>query len=101
MFGDMLGKLQEMQQKMEESKAKLSDVRVEAEAGSGAVKVVMDGNRKVISIDVESYMCLPERKEELEDFLIIATNRALELAEAKWENEMKGSAGNMLSKFGL
>lgn len=101
MFGDMLGKLQEMQQNMQDSKNKLSEVRVTGEAGSGAVKITMDGNKKMISIDIEPYMCLPERKEELEDFIIVASNRALELAEAKWEEEMKGSAGSLLSKLGM
>jgi len=101
MFGDMLGKLQEMQQKMQESKDRLSEIRVTGEAASSAVKVTMDGNRKMISIEIEPYMCLPERKEELEDFIVVATNRALEQAEKKWEEEMKGSAGNLLSKLGM
>lgn len=101
MFGDMMGKLQEMQQNLQVSKDKLALVRVEAEAGNGAVKIVMDGNKKLLSISFEDSMCLPERKEELEDYTVLAFQKALAQAEEKWEEEMKGSAGSLLSGLGL
>ncbi len=101
MFGDMMGKLQEMQQNLQVSKDKLALVRVEAEAGNGAVKIVMDGNKKLLSISFEDSMCLPERKEELEDYTVLAFQKALAQAEEKWEDEMKGSAGSLLSGLGL
>ena len=46
--------LQEMQQKMQESKERLSLIRGTGEAASSAVKVTMDGNRKMISIDMNT-----------------------------------------------
>lgn len=101
MFGDMMGKLQEMQQNLQVSKDKLALVRVEAEAGNGAVKIVMDGNKKLLSISFEDSMCLPERKEELEDYTVLAFQKALAQAEEKWEEETKGSAGSLLSGLGL
>ena len=101
MFGDMMGKLQEMQQNLQVSKDKLALVRIEAEAGNGAVKIVMDGNKKLLSISFEDSMCLPERKEELEDYTVLAFQKALAQAEEKWEEEMKGSAGSLLSGLGL
>lgn len=101
MFGDMMGKLQEMQQNLQVSKDKLALVRVETEAGNGAVKIVMDGNKKLLSISFEDSMCLPERKEELEDYTVLAFQKALAQAEEKWEEEMKGSAGSLLSGLGL
>lgn len=101
MFGDMMGKLQEMQQNLQVSKDKLSQLRIEAEAGNGAVKIVMDGNKKLLSISFEDSMCLPERKEELEDYTVLAFQKALAQAEEKWEEEMKGSAGSLFSGLGL
>jgi len=99
MLGNMMEKLQEMQQKMKESKERLGRLRIEAEAGNNAVKVVVNGNREVRSIEIEPSMCLPERREELEDFIVIALNRALKLAEASWETEMRGNAGGLLSNI--
>ena len=96
MFGDMLSKLQEAQQKMQESKQKLADVIVDGEAGNGTVKVSVTGNREVKTLSIDTQLLAPDRKEELEDLLITALNRALKSAEQSWEVEMKGVAGGML-----
>ena len=101
MLGNMMDKLQEMQRKMKESKDRLDLLRIEAEAGNNAVKVVVNGNRELKSIEIEPAMCLPERREELEDFIVIALNRALKKAEQSWESEMRGSAGGLLSNMGI
>jgi nucleoid-associated protein EbfC len=96
MFGDLLGKFQEAQQKMNEGKQKLANITVDGDAGDGAVKVSVTGTREVKIISIDNQLLSPERKEELEDLLIIALNRALQNAEKMWEDEMKGLAGNML-----
>lgn len=96
MFGDLFGKLQEAQQKMQESKQKLADVTFDGEAGNGTVKVSVTGNREVKTISIDNQLLVADRKEELEDLLITALNRALKNAEQSWEDEMKGVAGGML-----
>ncbi|KAA2245083.1 YbaB/EbfC family nucleoid-associated protein [Chitinophaga agrisoli] len=101
MFGDIFGKLQEAQQKMQEGKERLSHITVDGEAGDGAVKVVVSGNREVQQISVADRLLSPENKEELEDLLITALNRALKNAENAWEAEMKGVAGGMLGGLGM
>ena len=100
MLGDLFGKLQEAQQKMEEGKQKLSGMTVDGEAGDGTVKVTVTGNREVKTISIDNQLLSPDRKEELEDLLIIALNRALQNAEKMWEDEMKGLAGGMLGGLG-
>jgi nucleoid-associated protein EbfC len=97
---DILGKLQEAQGKMQEMKANLANVTIDGDAGDGAVKVVVTGNREVKSIEVAERLLAPEHKEELEDLLITALNRALKNAENSWENEMKSMAGGMLGGLG-
>jgi len=101
MFGDLFGKLQEAQQKMSDSKERLKHISVEGEAGNGAIKVIVSGNREVQSLEIEPGLLVAERKEELEDLLITALNRALKNAENAWETEMKGVAGGMLGGMGL
>ncbi|THU40324.1 YbaB/EbfC family nucleoid-associated protein [Niastella caeni] len=98
---DLLSKLQEAQQKMQEGKQKLSDKVIEGEAGEGAVKVSVTGNREIKTISIDNQLLAPERKEELEDLLITALNRALQNAEQMWEEEMKGVAGGMLGGMGM
>lgn len=97
---DILGKLQQAQEKMKEVKENLAHVDITGDAGDGAVKVVVTGNREVKSIDVAERLLAAENKEELEDLLITALNRALKNAENAWESEMKNMAGGMLGGLG-
>jgi DNA-binding YbaB/EbfC family protein len=101
MFGDMLSKLQEAQQKMQEGKQKLGSVIIDGDAGNGLVKVSVTGNREVKAISIDSQLMTSDKKEELEDLLITALNRALKNAEQAWDDEMKGLAGGMLGGLGL
>ena len=101
MLGDLFGKLQEAQQKMQEGKQKLANVTIDGEAGEGTVKVTVTGSREVKTISIDNQLLAPERKEELEDLLITALNRALQNAENMWEEEMKGLAGGMLGGMGV
>ena len=91
----MMKKLQEMQQKVEETKARLDTITVEGKASNGKVTVIMTGNRKVNSISINEELANLD-KEELEDLLIIATNDALVKAESVNESEMKVASAGML-----
>ena len=97
MFGGngMMKKLQEMQQKVEETKARLDTITVEGKARNGKVTVVMTGNRKVNAISINEELTSLD-KEELEDLLVIATNDALEKAENVNESEMRAASAGMI-----
>ena len=99
MFDDMMGKLQAMQGQVAETKKRLDTISVSGEAGGGAVKVQMNGNRKMVNISVSPDAM--EDHEELEDLILVATNRALEQAEKVYESEMSGAAGGLLGGMGL
>lgn len=91
MFGDMMGKLQEMQRAVEQSKQKLDTISVFGE--SGYVKVEVSGNRRVKQVLINQE---PADKEELEDLLIISLNKALEQADKINEAEMASSARGLI-----
>jgi nucleoid-associated protein EbfC len=95
MLGNMMERLQEMQQKTEDAKRRLENITVTGEAPAGAVVVEMTGTRKVKNISLNVDLKDIE-KEELEDLLVIATNKALEAAENVWESEMKSVAMGIL-----
>jgi DNA-binding YbaB/EbfC family protein len=101
MLGDLFSKLQEAQQKMQEGKQKLGNVIIDGEAGNGAVKVSVTGSREIKTIVIDNQLMTPDRKEELEDLLLTALNRALKNAEQAWEDEMKDVAGGMLGGIGM
>lgn len=93
---DMINKLTELKQKMDEAKVKLDSIFVEGSAGDGAVTIEMTANKVIKKIAIEDAMCLPERKEELIDYLEIAFANALAKANDISEREMMASGKGMI-----
>jgi len=110
-MADMFGKIQEMQSKMQEAQEGLNDVIVEAEAGGGMVKVKANGNKQIVSIEMDNDVVDPADKEMLEDLIVAGVNKALEKAEAASKEKMQemykgmipggGIPGMDMSKLGL
>ncbi|MAO66390.1 MAG: hypothetical protein CL666_15470 [Balneola sp.] len=110
-MADMFGKIQEMQSKMQEAQEGLNDVIVEAEAGGGMVKVKANGNKQIVSIDMDDDVVDPADKEMLEDLIVAGVNKALEKAEEASKEKMQemykgmipggGIPGMDMSKLGL
>jgi len=94
-MGDMLGKLQEMKQKADEIKNKLDGITLNTEGASGDIKIAITGNRKIKSIQIAPAL-QHGNKEELEDQLAVAINKAIEAADRMNEEEMKKAAGGLL-----
>jgi DNA-binding YbaB/EbfC family protein len=93
MFGDMMGlmgKLQEAKVKAEETKERLKTVLVDESSSDNLLKltVTASGRLKEISLDDS----LLEDKEQLEDYLILTLNKALEKAQSIHDTEMAAVA---------
>lgn len=91
----MFDKLSEARQKADEIKQRLDHISVEGEAGNGLVKVVANGNRIIKDIQIADGLLTPERKEELQDLLLIACEKALNNAEQVSQAEMMNLMGGM------
>ena len=81
MFGDLSGmmdKLKDAQQKVEETKTRLNSVLVDEVAADGKLKITLTANREIKSISIDN--ALLSDAEELEDYLILALNKAIEKA---------------------
>lgn len=72
----MLRQVQQMQDRMAKVQKELEEETVEASAGGGAVRVVVTGAQKVVSVDVEPGAT--EDVEMLQDLVLTAVNEALE-----------------------
>ncbi len=93
MFGDMQGmmaKLKEAQAKIEETKLRLNTVMVDGGSGNGSIIVTVTANREVKNIAIADELL--EDKEALEDYLILALNKALQKANEINEAEMAAAA---------
>ena len=81
MFGDMMGmmnKLKETQKKVEETKKRLDTVLVDQTSNDEKLKITLTANRTVKSIEIDDELL--KDKEQLEDYLIITLNKAIEKA---------------------
>jgi len=93
MFGDMMGmmgKLKETQQKVEATKKRLDTVTLEESSSEGLVKVTITANRKITEIKIDN--SLLEDKEQLEDYLVVTINKAVEKATQVNETELAAVA---------
>jgi len=88
----MMKKLQAMQQQVEETKAKLNNIKLIGEAMEGKVRVEVNGNSTITNIDVKDGL----EKDEMIDLIIVAANRAIEQAERTKEMEMAQSAKGII-----
>tara|TARA_B100000795_G_scaffold238851_1_gene200216 strand:- start:2028 stop:2351 length:324 start_codon:yes stop_codon:yes gene_type:complete len=89
MFGDMSGmmnKLKEAQQKVEETKVHLNSVLVNESSVDGKIKIMLTANREIKAISIDKTLLTDA--EELEDYLILTLNKALQKASKINENEM-------------
>lgn len=89
MFGDimgMMGKLKETQQKVEATKKRLDTVLVDEKSSDGLLQVTLTANRTIRSITVDD--SLLEDKDQLEDYLVLVLNKAIEKATAINEAEL-------------
>ncbi len=86
----MMAKLKEAQAKIEETKNRLNTVMVDGDAGNGMVVATVTGNREVKNIAIDNELLTD--KEALEDYLILALNKAIEKANRINETEMAAAA---------
>ncbi len=108
-FNDIMGKMQEMQQKLQDAKIKLDTVIAEAESGGGMVSVKANANHKVLKIKIDPEVMDKNDPEILQDLITAAVNKALEKAEELGREEMQKASKGILpdipgldfGKFGL
>ncbi|MCE2787749.1 MAG: YbaB/EbfC family nucleoid-associated protein [Bacteroidota bacterium] len=91
----MLDKFMDAQRKADEVKQRLETIMVEGEASNGLVKVTANGNRIIKDIVIADALMTPERKEELQDLILIACEKALQQAENVSQAEMMKLMGGM------
>ena len=89
MFGDlmgMMGKLKETQEKVKATKERLNTVMVDEKSSDGLLQVTLTANREIKTIAIDE--SLLQVKEQLEDYLILTLNKAIEKATQVNEAEL-------------
>lgn len=86
----MMGKLKETQKKVEATKERLNTVMIDEQSSDGALKVTLTANRQIKSISIDNSLLTD--KEQLEDYLILTLNKAIEKATKVNEAELAAVA---------
>ena len=91
----MFDKLFEAKQKAEEIKQRLETISVTGEVENGAVIVTCNGNRRVLDVKINPSIFNVRDREEVEELITVATNRALEQADQIMTAEMQAIMPNI------
>ena len=93
MFGDlmgMMGKLRETQEKVKATKERLNSVILEEKSSDNLVSVTITANRNLKTIEINDHLL--QDKEQLEDYLVLTINKAIERATEINEAELAAVA---------
>ncbi|MBR1811237.1 MAG: YbaB/EbfC family nucleoid-associated protein [Clostridia bacterium] len=86
--GNMMRKVQEMQENMQRVQEEVENTEFSASAGGGAVEVTVNGKNQVLSVKISPDVIDPEEPEMLEDLVLASVNEALRKASETMEREM-------------
>jgi len=93
MFGDimgMMGKLKDTQEKIKATKERLDSVLISEKSNDEKLRVTLTANRVITQITIDD--TLLEDKEQLEDYLVVVLNNAIEKASRINEAELAAVA---------
>ena len=93
--GGMMAQLQKMQQQLADAQAKLAEETVVATAGGGAIKVVMTGDQKCQSVEINPDLLKDADAEMLQDLVLSAVNMALDQSRELQQRMLGPLAGGL------
>ena len=94
-MNDLLRQAQVMQNKISRLQQEMAEKDVEASAGGGMVKVVMNGRQEMKSITIDKAVMESGDAEMLQDLILTAVNEAVRIGRANLEREMANISGGI------
>ncbi len=91
-FNKILEKAKEIESKVKESQEKIRNIKVEGTSGGGEVKVVLNGDGEIDSLQISNSV-FKEDKSLLEDLIIAAHNNAKNNLKLKTSDELSKVTG--------
>jgi len=96
----MFDKLMAAQQMADDIKKRLDTVSVYGEVEGGAIKVTATANKAITAVEIQEEFFKQADKEELEELLLTAINKALAQADQVSATEMQAATKDMLGGLG-
>ena len=93
--GNMMKRIQEMQQNMQTLQEELAVAEYSASSGGGAVDVTVNGSHEVKKVTIKPEVVDPEDVEMLEDMLVAALNEVTRQIDEEAERELNSVTGGL------
>lgn len=94
-LGDVLKQAQQLQEQMSQLQQQAAERTVEATAGGGMVKAVVNGRLEVQAIEIDPEALAAGDKEMLQDLIVAAVNQGIRQAQGLVAQEIKKLTGGM------
>lgn len=91
----MMQKLQRMQEQLEQAQEQLANETITHSAGGGAVKVVVTGDQRIISIEIDPALLQDGDVEMLQDLILSGVNGGLDASRKLQAERMGPLAGGL------
>lgn len=94
-FNTIMKQAKKMQERMGQLQKELETKTVEADAGGGMVRVVVNGKYEIVSLKIEKEVVNPEDIEMLQDLIIAVVNEGIRKAQEMSASEMSKITGGL------
>jgi nucleoid-associated protein EbfC len=94
-IGNIMKQAKKMQEKMGRLQQELETRTIEAQAGGGMVKVLVNGKFEVVSLKIEKDVVNPEDIEMLQDLIVAAVNEGIRKSQEMAQSEMAKITGGL------
>ena len=91
----MLSQAWELKTKLAKAQQELSNITVEASSGKGAVKVIINGQQKIQSIEISPKVIDRDKAEQLEKLVLTAVDDAITKSQKLAAKQLKGLTGGL------
>lgn len=91
----MMGKVREMQARMERVQAELEAMEIEGQAGGGLVRITLNGKGDMRRASIDPSLMKPDEAEIVEDLIVAAAKDAKSKVETTMQSKMAEVTGGL------
>lgn len=94
-MSNMMKQAQKLQKQMEDAQAKIEESEFNASSGGGAVEVVANGKKEILSIKIDEDIIKDGDVEMIQDMVLVAINDVLKKVSEETESQMNKLTGGI------
>ena len=94
-INNIMKQAKKMQEKIGKLQQELENKTIEAQAGGGMVRVIVNGKFEIVSLKIEKEVVNPEDIEMLQDLIVAAVNEGIRKSQEMASSEMGKITGGL------